>query len=43
MAKVSKFKIFDENEFKIYNALSVLEGAKSKIEKARILKDILNG
>lgn len=34
---------FDENEFKIYNALTVLDGAKSKIEKARILKDILNG
>lgn len=34
---------FDESEFKIYNALTVLDGAKSKIEKARILKDILNG
>ncbi len=34
---------FDESEFKIYNALTILDGAKSKIEKARILKDILNG
>lgn len=34
---------FDEDEFKIYNALTVLDGAKSKIEKARILKDIING
>jgi hypothetical protein len=34
---------FDEDEFKIYNALKALDKKGTRIEKARALKAILNG
>lgn len=34
---------FDEDEFKIYNALKALDKKGSRIEKARALKAIING